>query len=269
MSALPAHHRARQVAGALGVLLPRLPGVTMSRAVVVERADGGFALVDVYPLGGRWSLFLVPSLSLLFARGAYEIVASSRRRALVGVPLIALLAGVPVGGALGKAVHPPTRENIRPLLQRLDRSWRSGDTLYVYRNAQYALRFYGECAHCGVRPYPFKLRLAPPGADNAGFPAALVSNAPSVIVGTGPPTAAERLEQLDSLRGHRRLWLLFQRRNLIVHRRGIVDHQYNEKTGETLSLGSQLWPAPYDVENYLEAAAISGAHMLSEVNNVG
>jgi hypothetical protein len=79
------------------------------------------------------------------------------------------------------------------------------------------------------------------------------------------PTAIDLASKLAD----RRLWLLFQRRNLIVHRRGIVDHQYNEKTGETLPLGSQLWPAPYDVENYLEAAAISGTHMLSEVNNAG
>lgn len=67
----------------------------------------------------------------------------------------------------------------------------------------------------------------------------------------------------------RRLWLLFQRRNLIVHRRGMVDQQYNEKTGETLRLGDQLWPTPEDVEAYFEAVTVAGAAMLTEVNNAG
>jgi hypothetical protein len=66
-----------------------------------------------------------------------------------------------------------------------------------------------------------------------------------------------------------RLWVLFQRRNVIVHRRGIVDQQYNEKTGETLPLGSQLWPTPTEVESYLEAAVVAGARLLAEVSNAG
>lgn len=63
-----------------------------------------------------------------------------------------------------------------------------------------------------------------------------------------------------------RLWLLFQRRCLIVHRRGIVDQQYLEKTGEALAVGSQLWPAPKDIEAYLEAVLAAGTKLLSTVD---
>jgi Dolichyl-phosphate-mannose-protein mannosyltransferase len=167
------------------------------------------AVVNAYPLGGRWSLFLVPILTVLFAAGAVEILGSSRRPVLIGIPLLALLLGVPVGAALGKALNPPSRENVRPLLQQLDRSWQSGDTLYVYRNAQYALRFYGECRYCGVPAYPFRLRDAAPGALNEGFPAALASAPPTVTVGVGERTPAASLRDLNALRGRRRLWLLF------------------------------------------------------------
>lgn len=77
------------------------------------------------------------------------------------------------------------------------------------------------------------------------------------------------VSDLASKLADRRLWLLFQRRNLIVHRRGMVDQKYNEKTGETLRLGDQLWPTPEDVEAYFEAVALAGASMLVEVNNAG
>jgi hypothetical protein len=47
------------------------------------------------------------------------------------------------------------------------------------------------------------------------------------------------------------LWTLYQRRHLIVHRRGVVDRQYLENTGETLEIGSQLVVSPEDIKNYI------------------
>jgi len=47
------------------------------------------------------------------------------------------------------------------------------------------------------------------------------------------------------------LWLLYQKRNLIVHRRSIVDSQYIEKTGEGLKIGSELSVSPSSIDSYL------------------
>jgi hypothetical protein len=44
------------------------------------------------------------------------------------------------------------------------------------------------------------------------------------------------------------LWKLYQRRNLIVHRRSIVDGAYIKNTGDTLSLGSELLISPLQLE---------------------
>lgn len=65
------------------------------------------------------------------------------------------------------------------------------------------------------------------------------------------------------------LWLLFQKRNLIVHRRGIVDQHYLEKTGDGLSLGASMWVAPSDVECVLKAVISAGEEIVNEVVNVG
>lgn len=54
------------------------------------------------------------------------------------------------------------------------------------------------------------------------------------------------------------LWLLSQRRNLIVHRRAIVDSQYLLNTGDAIEIGQELKISP----SYLEASLI-------EVRDVG
>ena len=47
------------------------------------------------------------------------------------------------------------------------------------------------------------------------------------------------------------LWTLYQRRHLIVHKRGVIDRQYCEKTGETLVIGDPLFVSPKDIGKYL------------------
>lgn len=66
-----------------------------------------------------------------------------------------------------------------------------------------------------------------------------------------------------------RLWHLFQKRNLIVHRRGVVDRLYIEKTGDALALGTQMWVTPADVEDLLAAAIAAGEELVGEVANAG
>ena len=45
---------------------------------------------------------------------------------------------------------------------------------------------------------------------------------------------------LHSKMGDRTLWMLWQRRNLITHRRGVVDQFYLDKTGDTVPLGQRI-----------------------------
>lgn len=79
------------------------------------------------------------------------------------------------------------------------------------------------------------------------------------------PTATELGRKLAD----RRLWDLCQKRNLIVHRRGIVDQQYLASTGDTLPLGADLWIPPSEVEDLLEAGLHIGIEIISAVKNSG
>lgn len=200
------------------------------------------ALLSKYPAGGRFWLFLAPALLVLISLGVQELVSASRRPLLLGLPLVLALAGPPVAQALAHTGDVPRREDVRPLLQQLAREWRPGDSLYVYPDAQYALRFYGECGGCGAGRYPFPLRPAAPGAsDGSGFPTALASEPPAILIGRAGDTPAQSLARLDALRGRARVWLLFS------HVRGILsglDQQqltlaYLDKIGRRLGSSSE------------------------------
>ncbi len=58
---------------------------------------------------------------------------------------------------------------------------------------------------------------------------------------------SDRTDLLRFLRSSE-LWKLNQRRNLILHRRSIVDETYIENTGDNLRVGSELAIAPEQLE---------------------
>ncbi len=63
----------------------------------------------------------------------------------------------------------------------------------------------------------------------------------------------------------RQLWALYQRRNLIAHRRGVVDKQYCEATGDDLPTGSELAINPGEVEGYIRCCCEVVAQLLTEI----
>jgi len=66
----------------------------------------------------------------------------------------------------------------------------------------------------------------------------------------------EALEQKD-------LWILNQRRHLIVHRRGIVDADYISKTGDSMAIGAELLITPDNLERYLNLTIDAGSELIT------
>lgn len=61
-------------------------------------------------------------------------------------------------------------------------------------------------------------------------------------------------ESVKKVFDHKMLWLLWCRRNLIVHRRGLVDKQYLRLSGDNLPEGDVIQVAPLDLKAQLEAS---------------
>ena len=76
-------------------------------------------------------------------------------------------------------------------------------------------------------------------------------------------------DELQKLLGDRRMWNLSHKRNLIVHKRGIVDQQYLDSTGDTLAIGDHLWVAPSEVEELLETILKVGTEIVRQVAYAG
>lgn len=68
--------------------------------------------------------------------------------------------------------------------------------------------------------------------------------------------------ELAAALAERNLWLLYQRRHLVVHRRGIVDQSYLDNTGETLAIGSRLSLNPSHFEGDLKLVVRVGKSLL-------
>ena len=70
-------------------------------------------------------------------------------------------------------------------------------------------------------------------------------------------------ELLRTLLGSKDLWVLSQRRHLIVHNRGVVDRKYIEQTGATDEEGKRLRLQPADIELYVGLVRDLGCALLA------
>lgn len=64
--------------------------------------------------------------------------------------------------------------------------------------------------------------------------------------------------ELTQALAQRDLWTLYQRRHLVVHRRGVVDQAYIDATGETVAIGTRLVVSPRAFEAALSVVVSAG-----------
>jgi hypothetical protein len=69
-------------------------------------------------------------------------------------------------------------------------------------------------------------------------------------------------DTLHELLNRKEMWVLSQRRHLIVHRRAILDEKYLRDTGETGALGSELQISPDQLERHLQLVRDAGTALL-------
>jgi hypothetical protein len=128
----------------------------------------GFALigsmVHLYPFGVRLLLFLVPLLSLLIAHGVASLSGAGPRK-VVAAAAAGLLFLHPTWDALYRVARPTTVQEVRPVIEEMQRTFRQGDRIYVHKMAAPAFQFYApkygldmsratlESDRVGGRPY--------------------------------------------------------------------------------------------------------------------
>lgn len=167
--------------------------------------------LHLYPLVSRTLLFLMPAVALCIGFGA-KVVLSLRPRMLRGLVSTVMLVPTLVAVATLSSfhlVHPRSNEEMKSVLQLLDRRQRSGDSLYVYYGAQYAIRYYSDCG-CSGTPLQSRWRIKTAPLETGRWPPAIRSNPPRVVVGSQVYLTDEQVRRdLGQLRGRPRVWLVF------------------------------------------------------------
>ena len=102
----------------------------------------------LYPLGGRFSLFLVPAVIIVISQSLETIEFRLRVNRilskLVVVSVASYLLYAPTSGAIKNFRVPVFYEHIRPSMAALSEDWQEGDALFVSNGAVPAFRFYAE-----------------------------------------------------------------------------------------------------------------------------
>lgn len=139
------------------------------------------AALHLYPLAGRPSIFLVPTLALLTVSGGVTIGRLVGRVFEPAGPIAYSATAVPVVLMVITSPPPYTFEHTRPMLEELAAERQSTDVVYSYYGANHALDYYGE--RVGITDWQ-------PGTCSRGDP-------------------RRYLEELDAFRGRPRVWVVF------------------------------------------------------------
>lgn len=170
-------------------------------------------LMGTYPIGQRFLAFLLPLLALGLAEGIVALtLPRSPVTAALAIGLGLLIVAPPALKAAKRTVEPPRSEEIAPLLGYVETRWKSGDTLYVSAMAQYAFRYYLECADCSgdVQKVGRRLWRFSPTAGHDQTSPAIVSRSSALVVGTSfQHELKDYVKDAQRVSTRRRVWVLF------------------------------------------------------------
>jgi len=148
------------------------------------------AALQKYPLKGRFVLFLAPLVVLLMAEGIgriYTLTGKWNRSLALSVSLIVALTitWLPASTVSGYFLSPPLGDDIKPAMNYIEQHRTQNDIVYVYHGARPSFNYYA----------PFY------GLDTGNVISGLdLDNAPAL---------KQFYSQVDQLKGHDRVWVIF------------------------------------------------------------
>lgn len=153
------------------------------------------AILHLYPFRSRLVLFLAPLFILIIAEGASYLLRYPRNRSIgiLGILLSLALVIFPIFDAGMLLSRPQLKEEIKPVISYIRNHQQSEDILYIYQRGIYQFQYYAE--KYGYRHGDYII-----GVDDL-----------DQYDGEGLSEREwQRYKQdLDKLRGNKRVWLLF------------------------------------------------------------
>jgi hypothetical protein len=153
------------------------------------------AILHLYPFRSRLVLFLAPLFILIIAEGASYLLRYKRNRSMMilGILISIALVIFPLLDAGMLLSRPKLKEEIKPVISYVKNNQQPGDILYIYQRGIYQFQYYAE--KYGYRHGDYVI-----GVDDLDeYDGKDLSE-----------REWQRYKQdLDNLRGNKRVWLLF------------------------------------------------------------
>ena len=153
------------------------------------------AYLHKYPFRSRLVLFLAPFIILLIAEGVKYLVNKNRPKLfyILGIVILFLLLAPPLANASDLLVNPYLKEEIKPVISYVKTNQKAGDVLYIFQRGRYQFEYYAKKYGYAEGDYIVGVE------DLDKYDGKNLS-----------PTEANRYKNdLDKLRGNKRVWLIF------------------------------------------------------------
>jgi len=139
-----------------------------------------------YPVTGRFLLFLLPT-AFIFITAGFDLIVSKANRPslLLGAIAAGMLIVYPVVHANYHIIKPRMSEELKPVLDHVQKKWSKGDELYLFWSAEPAFCYY---------------------ADKFGLENAKMTKGMACA-----DSWVEYFKDFDRLIGKKRIWLIFSR----------------------------------------------------------
>jgi len=189
--------------------------------------------LQLYPVFERMILFLIPIGLILVGKTVQALYQSLQKQTVLRTLGVLVLSGYliygPLTTSIGYFIHPKYYEHIRPAMGFLQETWRSDDLMYVSNGAVPAFKYYAPMY----------------GLSDAVY----ISNE-----GDDYKDPDQILKQLETLKGHRRVWILishvYEKDNFNEKDFILEDlRQMGNKKRELRVPGSSVYLYLFDLEN--------------------
>lgn len=172
------------------------------------------SILHQYPFKGRLIVFLIPFILLFIAEGVeYVREKISVKSAVPGMVLVGIFFIYPLSWAAYHAKTPSSAEEIRPVIRYIENHWEKDDVIYVHYYPQYAFEYYTKFHpakylfdenNCiiGIAPRGWYRTWRKQQVSKYYSPDQKITQSSAEIF-------KEYIKDLDKLKGHKRVWVLF------------------------------------------------------------
>lgn len=166
-----------------------------------------------YPFTHRLLLFLTPLYLICMGGGiGYVINWISRFFPVLQVILIGILLFHPLEAAINHLKTPYTFQEIKPVIQHIEKNKQEDDIVYIYHSAQYAFKYY-------AKRFGFNNDFIVDPSEHWSNPISnrvyKKSNYNTIVLGViSRGNNSGYIEDLNKLKDNKRVWLLFSHFNV-------------------------------------------------------